>query len=93
VFVWGIVESTIQFEVNNDFWENCQPSIVFVWVIVVMQFCIYLISAKMKRKLKTIDCFFQRENSRASPVENPNLTNLQDSDPINLHAEGAELNQ
>jgi hypothetical protein len=93
VFVWGIVESTIQFEVNNDFWENCQPSIVFVWVIVVMQFCIYLILAKMKRKLKTIDCFFRRENPRASPVENPNLTNLQDSDPINLHAEGAELNQ
>lgn len=47
----------------------------------------------MKRKLKTIDCFFQRDNPRATPIENPNLTNVQDSDPINLHTEAAELNQ
>jgi hypothetical protein len=58
-----------------------------------MLFCIYLISAKMKRKLKTIDCFFQRDNPRATPIKNPNLTNVQDSDPINLHTEAAELNQ
>ncbi|AQK45686.1 General transcription factor 2-related zinc finger protein [Zea mays] len=47
----------------------------------------------MKRKFKTIDCFFQRDNPRATPIENPNLTNVQDSDPINLHTEAAELNQ
>jgi hypothetical protein len=47
----------------------------------------------MKRKLKTIDCFFQRDNPRVTPVENPNLTNVQDFDPINLHIEAAELNQ
>jgi hypothetical protein len=37
--------------------------------------------------------FFQLDNPRVTPVENPNLTYVQDLDPINLHTEVAELNQ